>query len=119
MNYRDIIPWSIIYGEQNKRHSEEIQKLQELIDSERQKTQKFTMCILENILQCSPHDFNNDDQTYGVWIQWNTIMYDITSIDIRNAAEYCISKVSSRGQWAREQIMIRCEHLCRILDNIS
>lgn len=117
--WKDVVPWSLIYGEQNKKHTAEIEQLQRSLDIERQKNLHLSLHILEDILCCSTHDFNNTDKTSCVWRHWSAIMYNITPRDVRSLAQLLITSTQGNLGFIADEINARCEILCELLNAIS
>ena len=70
---KDILPWSLIYGEQNKKHDVEIKNLKEELN-------KIARLIVRQFLVCCLVDLNNPNS--DAWSNWRAVKQHLTLKDL-------------------------------------
>lgn len=70
---QDILPWCLIFGEQNKKHDLEIKNLKDEIN-------KISRLIVRQFLICCLVDLNNRDS--NVWSDWRAVKHHVSLQDI-------------------------------------
>ena len=70
---RDLVPWCLIYGEQNKQHDVEIKNLKEEL-------RNIARVIVRRFLICNIIDLNN--QNSHVWSDWKLVKKHLTIKDL-------------------------------------
>ena len=70
---QDILPWCLIFGEQNKKHDLEIKTLKDEIN-------KIARRIVRRFLVCCLVDLRNRDS--DVWSDWRAVKQHLTLQDL-------------------------------------
>jgi hypothetical protein len=70
---RDLVPWSLIYGEQNKQHDSEIKKLKDEL-------KHISRAIVRRFLLCCIVDLKNRNS--DVWSDWKLVKKHLTIQDL-------------------------------------
>ena len=114
---QDIVHWSLIYSAQNEKHEAEIKLMQEKLNNEKLRMQKFALMMIMNILNSCINEFNDTDS--DSWKQFNTVVDIIHETDIDMvAAEMlevvavfdfeCRKLIQSRAQICKQRLKALC-----------
>jgi hypothetical protein len=92
----DVIPWSLIYGAQNEKHSLEINELETRLVDYQNNIDKNIEFLLDSLINTSTADFNNFHS--NIWIMFLNQKQFITAEKIDKACQKFLSN-NDKNWW--------------------
>lgn len=94
---RDLVPWSLVYAAQNKRHREELANIKRECEELKEKLKWVSCMVVKDILLASISQFNNPESI--LWKNWSEVKQHLTVEDISETVEDVLDYKRDNNPW--------------------